>query len=68
MHKIICRNFTLKLERNNADGTKSPLDMSSLKKEEQTNMHLATHDVFDLLVSKDDCREAKAVIKYLQTM
>ena len=66
--EIQSRNFSVKIERNNKDGTKTLIDVSKLSAAEQANHEVIVHGVFDKLVEKDDLREAKAVLDYVMNL
>jgi hypothetical protein len=66
--EIQSRNFSVKIERNNKDGTKTLIDVSKLSAVEQANHEVIVHSVFDKLVEKDDLREAKAVLDYVMNL
>ena len=68
MNQIPCRKFDIKIEKNNPDGTKTPIIYKDLSRTDKTNLYIKTLDVFDLLLEIDDCREAKSVIEFIQAM
>lgn len=63
---IKCRNFHVKFERNLTNGKKIVIPYSNLTKREQTLYHIGVCEVFEKMLVKDDCREAKSVIEYIK--
>jgi hypothetical protein len=55
--KIIPRKFNFKFERNNKDGTKTPIDIASL--EAYLRYQTIVLDLIDRIVEKDSCQEAE---------
>lgn len=68
MTNIKCRNFFIKWERNLPNGNKITVPYGSLTKREQTIYHIGVCEVFDQLIIKDDCREAKSVLDYIKEL
>ena len=66
--EIKSRNFSVKIEKNNKDGTKTLIDVSKLSAIEQANHEVIVHGVFDKMVEKDDLRESKAVLDYIMKL
>jgi archaellum biogenesis ATPase FlaH len=60
------RIFNIKLEKNNSDGTKIPIDLNTLNEKDRIKFEMVAIDLFDKLVENDDCREAKEFIKNIQ--
>ena len=63
--EIQSRKFSVKIEKNNKDGTKTLIDVKTLTPLEQAKHEVIVHDVFDKMVVNDDLREAKAVLDYI---
>jgi hypothetical protein len=57
--KIIPRKFNFKFERNNKDGTKTPIDVASLDAEAYLRYQTIVLDLIDRIVEKDSCQEAE---------
>lgn len=68
MIKIPCRTFSVKVEKNNPDGTKTPIVVTALSVKDQIEHELIIQQVFDKLVETDDCRESKAVLEYIKNL
>lgn len=66
MIEIKCRSFFVKWEKNLPDGNKLQIQYKNLSKENQTKYHIGVCEVFDQMVAKDDCREAKDIIAYIK--
>jgi hypothetical protein len=66
--EITGRKFSVKIERNNKDGTKTEIAMQTLSAKDQLLFELKLLEVFDTMVSTDDCREAKGVVNYISQL
>ena len=65
---IKSRVWSVKIERNNKDGSKTPIDISEFTPAELVRHQMIYIDLFDVMVLTDDLREAKAIIKHIQDL
>lgn len=66
MINIKCREFNIKLERSLKSGEKVAIKYADLTKKEQIGYMIGVCEVFDQMVAKDDCREAKQLLAYIK--